>query len=143
LRDYLNSLERPELNYDGIQRDFRMLFDDPETGVEALRERLNHFDRQTLVALISSSRQDMSEADASRLIDRLESTRDNLLSQSERIQQETQRRIKAVRQQAHRQAIATQKMAAGAAWWLFGTGAVSLVASAIAGMLAVNRLDVF
>jgi hypothetical protein len=138
LRDYLNSLERPELNYEGIQRDFRRLFADPEAGVEALKQRLSHFDRQTLVALISS-RRDISEADANRLIDRLESTRDSILGQAERVQQETQRRIREAKEQARRQAIATQKMAAGAAWWLFGTGAVSLAAAAIAGMLAITR----
>ena len=41
IRNYLNSLERPELNYDGIKRDIRTLFDDPQAGFEALRDRLS------------------------------------------------------------------------------------------------------
>ena len=30
IRNYLNSLDRPELNYEGIKWDFRKVFDDPE-----------------------------------------------------------------------------------------------------------------
>jgi hypothetical protein len=68
IRNYLNSLDRPELNYEGIKRDFRKLFEDPEAGVEALRDRLGQFDRDTLVAVLSS-REDISQADANRMID--------------------------------------------------------------------------
>lgn len=69
IRNYLNSLDRPELNYEGIKRDFRKVFDDPEVGFEALRDHLSHFDRETLVAVMSS-REDISEADANRIIDK-------------------------------------------------------------------------
>ena len=54
VRDYLNSLDRPELSYEGIQHDFAKIFDDPQAGFEALRDRLSQFDRDTLVALLSS-----------------------------------------------------------------------------------------
>ncbi len=37
IRNYLNSLERPELNPESIQKDFAKLFDDPQAGFEALR----------------------------------------------------------------------------------------------------------
>jgi uncharacterized protein (UPF0335 family) len=43
VRDYLNALERPELNYDGIKDDVQKLFDDPNAGFDALRDRLAHF----------------------------------------------------------------------------------------------------
>lgn len=136
IRDYLNSLERPELNYEGIQQDFSKLFDDPQAGVEALRTRLSQFDRDTLVAVLSS-REDISEADANRIIDSIEGARNNVLQRTERIQQEAQRRIDAVKQQAKKQAVETKKAAAGAAWWLFNTALTSLAAAAIAGAIAV------
>ena len=137
MRDYLDSLERPELNYEGIQQDFSTLFDDPQAGFEALRHRLGGFDRDTLIAVLSS-REDISEADANRIVAQVEGARDRVLNQAERIQQGTQRRIKEVRQQAQKQAIEAQKMAADAAWWLFGAALTSLAASAIAGFLAVG-----
>ena len=110
IRDYLNSLERPELNYDSIKQDFSKVFDDPQAGLEALRDRLSQFDRDTLVAVLSS-REDISEADANRIIDQIESTRDGVLQRAERIQQEAQKRISALKQQATRQAEETKKAA--------------------------------
>jgi hypothetical protein len=137
VRDYLNSLERPELNYEGIQADFSKIFDDPQAGFEALGERLGHFDKETLVAVLSS-REDISEADANRIIAKIEDTRNTVIERAQRIQQEVQKRFKAVKQQAQQQAIEAQKMAASAAWWLFGTALTSLVASAVAGMVAIK-----
>jgi len=140
VRDYLNSLERPELNYDSIKQDFQAVFDDPQAGFEALRDRLGQFDRDTLVAVLSS-REDISEADANRIIDQIEGARDSVLHQAERIQQEAQKRLNMLKQQAQKQAAETKKAVAGAAWWLFSTALTSLAASAIAGMIAVAGLS--
>ncbi len=141
VRDYLNSLERPELNYEGIQADFAQVFDDPQAGFEALGERLGQFDKETLVAVLSS-REDISEEDANRIIAKIEDTRNTVMERGQQIQQEVQKRFKAVKQQTRKQAIEAQKMAASAAWWLFGTALTSLAASAIAGMMAINGVDV-
>jgi hypothetical protein len=138
VRNYLNGLERPELNYEGIKQDFGKLFDDPQMGLEALRDRLTHFDRETLVAVLSS-REDISEADANRVIDQIEGARDSVLHQFERVQQETQKRLDAVKQEAEKQVRATRQIAASAAWWVFSSALFSLAASAIAGFLAVTR----
>jgi uncharacterized protein YfkK (UPF0435 family) len=138
IRDYLNSLDLPELNYEGIQQDFSQLFDDPQAGFEALRSRLGEFDRDTLVAVISS-RDDISTADANKIVERIEATRDRVLHQAERIQQETQNRLKSIKRAAQKQAIATQEIAAGAAWWLFGTALTSLGASVAVGFIAVTK----
>ena len=139
-RHYLNSLERPELNYEGIQQDFSKLFDDPQAGLEALQGRLSQFDRDTLVALLSS-REDISEADANRIIERIEGTRDRVLQQAESIQKEAQRRLQTIKQQAQKQAQETKKAAAGAAWWLFSAAFTSLVASVVAGIAAVEGIS--
>jgi hypothetical protein len=138
VRTYLNSLERPELNYDGIKQDFGKLFNDPQLGLEALSDRLTHFDRDTLVALLSS-RDDISEADANRIIGQVESARNGVIHQVERVQQETQRRLEAIKHATQRQVRETRKVAAGAAWWVFSSALFSLAASALAGSLAVTR----
>jgi ElaB/YqjD/DUF883 family membrane-anchored ribosome-binding protein len=137
IRDYLNALDRPELNYEGIKQDVTKVFDDPQAGFEALRDRLSQFDRGTLVSVISS-RPDISEAQANKIVDQIEASRDNVLHQAERIQKETQRRLKAIKEQAKKQAEETKKTVASAAWWLFGTALTSLAASAIAGAIAVS-----
>ena len=137
IRNYLNSLDRPELNYDGIRTDFRKLFDDPQAGFDALRDRLSQFDRDTLVAVMSS-REDISEADANRLIDQIERTSNSVLQRAERLQLEAQRRMDEVKHQAQRQAEETRKAAATAAWWLFGTALTSGLFAALAGYIGVS-----
>lgn len=136
IRNYLNSLDRPELNYDGIKRDIRQLFDDPQAGFDSLRYRLSQFNRDTLVAIVSS-RDDISEEDANRIVDRIEDARNAVLQRAERIQMEAQRRLEDVRREAARRAEETRKAAETAAWWLFGTALVSAFASALAGAIAV------
>jgi hypothetical protein len=137
IRNYLNSLERPELNYDGIRRDLRQLFSDPQAGFDSLRDRLGHFNRDTLVAILSS-RDDISEADANRIIDQIEGARNGVLQRAERIQHAAQERLAEIKLQAQRQAEETRKAAEIAAWWLFGTASVSAILSAIAGAIAVG-----
>mgnify|MGYP002777169452 CR=1 FL=1 len=140
LRTYLNSLEQPELNYEGIQRDLRRLFDDPEAGFEALQERLGQFDRETLVALLSS-RRDISEQQANQIVDQIEAARDSVLHRAERLQAEAEKRIQALKHQAKEQLQETQKVVATAAWWLFGTALTSVASAAIAGILAVRGFN--
>jgi len=139
IRNYLNSLDRPELNYEAIKQDVTKVFDDPQAGFEALRDRLSQFDRDTLVAVISS-RQDISETQANKIIDQIEASRDRVLHQAERIQKETQRRLNAIKELGKKQAEETKKTVASAAWWLFGTALTSLAASAIAGAIAVSGI---
>jgi len=142
IRDYLNSLDRPELNYEGIKRDFRKVFDDPQAGFDAVKERLTHFDRDTLVAIISS-REDVSEADANRIIDQIESARDSVLKRGERLQEQAKKRFEDIKEKAKKQGEETRKAAATAAWWLFGTAVTSVAASALAGAIAVGGLNFF
>ncbi|MBN3878895.1 MULTISPECIES: MFS transporter [unclassified Nostoc] len=136
IRNYLNSLDRPELNYDSIKRDIRTVFDDPQAGFDALRDRLSSFDRDTLVAIMSS-REDISEEDANGIIDQIERARNTVLQRAERIQHEAQRRLEQVKHQAQRQAEETRKAAATAAWWLFATAFVSAIFSALGGAIGV------
>lgn len=138
VRGYLNSLERPELNYEGIQRDIRKLFDDPKAGLDALRDRLSQFDRDTLVALLSS-RSDISQEQANKIVDQIEAARDSVLDRAERLQAKAEERIKTLKHQAKEQAEEVQKTAAAAAWWVFGTALTSVTSAAIAGLLAAGR----
>jgi ElaB/YqjD/DUF883 family membrane-anchored ribosome-binding protein len=138
-REYLNSLDRPELNYEGIKADFQKVFDDPQAGFEALQTRLSQFDRETLVSVLSS-REDISEADANRIIDQIEEARNSVIQRAQAVQEEVQRRLASVKQQAQKQAEETKQAVAGAAWWLFSAAATSLAASAIAGAIAVDGI---
>ena len=140
IRDYLNSLDRPELNYESIKRDIRKVFDDPQAGFDAIKERLGEFDRGTLVAVISS-RSDISEGQANKIIDQIEGARDSVLSRSERLQEQAKKRIKDIKKKTKQQAEDAREAAATAAWWLFGTALTSVVVSALAGAIAVGGIS--
>ncbi|MEM1251876.1 MAG: MFS transporter [Cyanobacteria bacterium P01_H01_bin.21] len=137
IRLYLDSLNRPELNYYGIKRDLLKLFDDPQAGFDALQQRLSQFDRNTLVALMSSH-EAVSEADANRIIAQVEEARDSALRKAERLEHQVQGRISELKQQAQQQVDDTRKTAEAASWWLFGTATISAVSAALAGMIAVG-----
>ncbi|MBD1918272.1 MULTISPECIES: MFS transporter [Cyanophyceae] len=140
LRGYLDALDRPELNYDAIKRDMSTLFNDPEAGFEALTQRLGQFDRETLTALLST-RTDISEEQVNQVIDQIEAARDSALHQAQRLQEEAEKRISALKHEAKEQLQEVRKTAATAAWWLFGTALTSLGAAAIAGILAARGLE--
>lgn len=136
IKEYLNSLDRPELAYEGIKRDLQTLFDDPQAGFEVLKDRFSKIDRQTLVAIMSS-RDDISQADAERLISQIERNRDRVLQRAERIQNEAAIRLEKAKLYAAQQMEETRKAAATASWWLFFTALISAVASATAGVIGV------
>ena len=136
IKAYLNSLDRPELAYAGIKRDINVLFHDPQAGFTALKDRFSAVDRDTLVAVMSS-RKDISKADAERIINKIEQTRDRALQRAEQIQTETAMRLESAKRQAAQQVEDTRKAAATASWWLFLTASVSAIASAVAGSLGV------
>ena len=136
IKAYLNSLDRPELAYEGIKRDINVLFEDPQAGFTALKDRFSQVNRDTLVAVMSS-RDDISQADAERIINQIERTRDRVLQRAERIQTEAAIRVEEAKRYAVRQVEETRKAAATASWWLFFTASVSAIAAATAGALGV------
>jgi nucleoid DNA-binding protein len=136
IRNYLNSLDRPELNYYGIKRDLQKLMDDPQAGLEALRLRLSDMDRGTLVAIMSSH-DAISEADANAIIGQVEEARDTALEKAAQLEQAVENRLAELKHQAQQQVEDTRKTAEAAAWWIFGTALVSAICAAAAGGLAV------
>lgn len=136
IKAYLNSLDRPELSYEGIKRDINVLFDDPQAGFNALKDRFSQVDRNTLIAVMSS-RDDISQADAERIVSQIERTRDRALQRAERIQTEAAMRLESARKYAANQMEETRKAAATASWWLFFTALTSAIASAAAGAIGV------
>ena len=133
----MDSLDRPELNYSGIEHDVRLMMDDPNAGFGAMRDRLSQFDRNTLVALVTSQGS-ISERDANRVIDQVESARDTVLSKAERIERQIESRLVAIKEQTAKQVEDTKKAAEAASWWLFGTALISAICAAIGGAVAAG-----
>ena len=137
IRGFLDSLERPELNYDSIERDVRLMMDDPNAGFGAMRDRLSQFDRNTLVSLVTSQGT-VSERDANKVIDKVESAKNTVLTKAERIERQIESRLVAVKEQTAKQVEETKKAAEAASWWLFGTALISAIGAAIGGAIAAG-----
>jgi nucleoid DNA-binding protein len=135
LRQYLDSLDRPELDYYGIKRDLQQLMADPKAGFDALQTRLSQVDRNTLVAILSSH-DSISQTDAERVIAQVEDVRTSALHKAEQLEHEVEKRLAEMRYQVEKQVEDTRKTAAAAAWWIFATATVSAFAAAIGGGLA-------
>ncbi|MGF1676451.1 MAG: MFS transporter, partial [Rivularia sp. (in: cyanobacteria)] len=84
IEEYLRNTNKEELNPEGIKRDLQLLLQDPRSGIENLSSRVSQFDRDTLVSALSQ-REDISEEEANRIADQIESTRDSIIQQYQQV----------------------------------------------------------
>jgi len=92
IEDYLRNTQKDELDPEGIKRDLEKLLSSPREGLSALRERLSHFDRSTLQAILAQ-REDMTEEEAQKTADRVMSVLDTIRGKS----QEASEQVRAAR----------------------------------------------
>jgi hypothetical protein len=136
LSNYMNSLNRPELNYEGIMNDLKMMiFEDRKSGYEAMINRLKSIDRDTIKAIIAK-RKDIPEEEADQIIQRIERARDKMITKVRQAGHEINHRVYNARKKAMRQADNVRSTAANAAWWAFSTATVSGIAAIAGGIVA-------
>jgi hypothetical protein len=71
VQSLLRDTGKAELNPEHIERELKMVLDNPQAGLAALRARASRFDRDTLVQLLNQ-RQDLSEEQINRTLDQIE-----------------------------------------------------------------------
>jgi hypothetical protein len=136
MRQYLNGLNRPELQYDSLKWDIEKIMNDPKTAPSVLKHRLSQFDKETFMALLTSNDR-ISRHDINKIGDKVDETRQQVLSKVDQIEREASRRTEQAKQMAFHQAENARKTAASAAWWLFATALVSGAAAALGGLVAI------
>lgn len=136
IRQYLNGLNRPELQYDSLKWDIERILHDPKSSPRILRSRLSQFDKETFMALLTSNDK-ISRRDVENLSHKVDETRQRILTKVEQLEREAERKAEQAKQAALHQAENTRKTAATAAWWLFATALVSGAASALGGLVAI------
>jgi len=137
LRDYFAALERPEFDYDHMKRDFLKIFSDPKSGLDVIKDRLGRYDRNSLVALLSSNK-NITPEQAERIVSKMEEARNTVLDKARSLEQEVQYRTQQAKEMALHQAEKVRQTAASAAWWLLAGAVISGIASALGGMLAIT-----
>lgn len=136
LRHYMSSIGRPEFDYDRIRLDFERMLHDPKASLKILRARMKLYNRESLVALLSS-RKDVSREDAERMVSKIEEARDNVVHRAETVEGEVRRRINEAKRMALHEAENVRKASAAAAWWMVGTAVVSGAFAALGAALAI------
>jgi hypothetical protein len=162
IRDHVYAAHRPELDFEGFEADFKLLFDDPKAGYAALKERLKGIDRESVIALLSTQ-DGVDREDAERLVGKAElaqakagevadaakagiakaaekivAAKEAVLERARMIEAETQRRLEAAKRASWEQAEAARKVAASAAWWMLAIGCASAVAAVLGGLAAAG-----
>jgi ElaB/YqjD/DUF883 family membrane-anchored ribosome-binding protein len=137
LRNYLDSLDRSELDYDEIKDDIQLLFHDPGAGADALIKRFKAMDRNTIKAIIAS-RKDISEEDAEKMVQHVESVRDEAIGKAERMKEQIEHKLRQVQEDAAEVTEQTRRNAAAAAWWSVTAAAGSAVAAVLGGIIAAG-----
>lgn len=89
---YLRETGKPELNPAGIRRDLELLTNDPQAGLQSMRQRLADMDRDTLVQLLSQ-RDDLTEDEVNQIIDDILATIRDLLRMPQRLARRAQAQV--------------------------------------------------
>ena len=134
LRDYLDSLGRPEMQYEDVKEDFQKLFENPKEGAEALVGRLKSLNQDDIKAILSSNK-NISEEDADRIVNRVIEARDSVVQKADEVKREVQKRLAQAKEEALHQADEARKTVSTAAWWALLAAVVSGAAAAIGGMM--------
>lgn len=134
IHDFVYSFRRPELDMEGFKSDFGKLLEDPKGGLEGLKSRASNLGKEDMIEMFAA-RKGVSRAEAERMADQAESSLRAAQEKAARIEEETRRRLDEAKETAAEQAEATRKVAASAAWWLFGTAVITALAAALGGLL--------
>jgi hypothetical protein len=136
VREFLESLNRPEYDYDRIKADIIKMFKDPKQAPEMISLQLKDYDRDTLVDILSRNKY-LEKKDIENIIEKFEEARDTIIRKYEEVEIQVREKIQETKQAALDQMENARKTAAVASWWLVGTAVVSGVASLLGGMLAI------
>ena len=136
VKNYLDGLGRPELQYESLKWDVEKIMHDPKVAPQVIRRRVEQFDRETLMALLTSNDR-LSRQDIEKLSQRFDESKQRVLTRLDETERQTKIALERAKQEALHQAEATRQTAASAAWWLFATAVVSGVAAALGGWVAI------
>jgi hypothetical protein len=135
VRNYFSSLQRPEIDYDQLKSDFELMLHDPKASVDILKNRFKTFDRESLVAVISSNPH-VTKEQAEKMVAKIEEARDSVIQKAHAIEEQIKERARMAREMAIHEAEHARQVVVLSAWWMFSAAVLSAGAAAVGGMLA-------
>ena len=136
-RNYVSSASKDSIDYDQVKSDFIAIFHNPKATFSVLKNQLSTYDRESLIAMLST-RENISSEESEKLVVKIEEARNYVLSKIEKVESEIKSKAEQAKVIAFHEAEIIRKSAATAAWWLFATAIVSGLAASAGGMLAIG-----
>lgn len=133
---FINASDDPRLNYDLLRADLSRAFDNPGESLNIIQRRLDTFDRDTLISVLTNNRR-IDRADINRIADQVEQAREEVLSRIQQAEDKVRSTYRNLERRAVIQAEHARKTAVTAAWWTVATILVSAAAAVAGGALAV------
>lgn len=137
MRGYFDSLDNPKLHYDAIKTDFEEILRNPMAGGKAMMDSLKSIDRHDMEQLVENSGLGISREDMDQVIGRIEQARDSIVSQADQMRRTAAEKVRRTEEETVRYADQARKVAASAAWWVFGAALVSGIAAAAGGIIGI------
>jgi len=137
MRGYFDSLDNPELHYSALKADFEEMLHNPISGGESMINRLKSISKHDMEQMVENSGLGISREDMDQVIGRIEQARDSLVNQADRMRMEAAAKIQRTEEETIHYADQARKVAASAAWWVFGAALVSGIAAAVGGLVGI------
>jgi hypothetical protein len=136
IASFLDSLERPEFDYEDIKADLVEMLHDPKSSIQILRDRLSRYDRNSVVTLLSSN-EHISPEQAEKIVSKIEEARRTAIQRAEELEMAVKEKLEDARQTVIEEAERARSAAAAAAWWMFASALISGGAAVAGSMLAI------
>jgi hypothetical protein len=137
IRGYFDSLDNPELHYSGIKSDFEEMLHNPISGGESMISKLKSIDKHDMEQMVEQSGLNISKEDIDRVIGMIEQARDSVIRQADQMRRTAVEKVRRAEEETVRYADQARKIAASAAWWVFGAALISGIAAAAGGLIGI------
>lgn len=123
------------LNYTAFKSDVQAIMEEPTSAPNIVRNRLAHFDRETVVQMLTSNTR-LSRNQAENAADRFLEARDSATGTLDTIQNEASKRLSNSKRKAAIYAESSRKASITASWWLVASAILSAAASVLGVYMA-------
>ncbi|MFP4312988.1 MAG: hypothetical protein ACLFR0_01565, partial [Alphaproteobacteria bacterium] len=133
---FFDNADDPALNYRALKSDVQRIFEDPAHAPQIIGDRMDEMDRDSVISLIVNN-SSLSRNRAEEAADRIMDARQRASETLRKVQTEARRRYQYTRRKSIIAAEHARENTVLASWWLFGSAAVSALASVLGAFMAV------
>ncbi len=135
VRAFIDTTDAPELQYHLLKADVKNVLNNPNDSLDILKHRLNTFDRNTLVALLTNTPW-IDKKDINNLADMVESAKNDLTLKLNKVNDKITSTVNNTERKLVIHAEHLRQAAVSASWWLVATILMSAAAAIGGGIMS-------